>query len=105
MSTESAGGLDRPVSGVILWAKTPRAARRWAEQFARRQARKEYWAIVEGDVSGLGASGRWDDWLLPPDASGRPYVRQCGPAGFGRARAKYAAVSSPQRAPRTQRQD
>ena len=43
--------LDRPVSGVILWAKTPRAARRWADQFARREARKEYWAIVEGDAS------------------------------------------------------
>src|SRR3982751_2969190 len=52
--------LDRPVSGVILWAKTPKAARRWAEQFARREVRKEYWAIVEGDGSRLGASGTWD---------------------------------------------
>src|SRR4051812_47677741 len=40
--------LDRPVSGVILWAKTLKAARRLAGQFAARQARKEYWAIVEG---------------------------------------------------------
>jgi 23S rRNA pseudouridine1911/1915/1917 synthase len=70
--------LDRPVSGVILWAKTPRAARRWAEQFARREARKEYWAIVEGNISGLGESGRWDDWLVPPDASGRSRVVPSG---------------------------
>jgi 23S rRNA pseudouridine1911/1915/1917 synthase len=66
--------LDRPVSGVILWAKTPRAARRWAEQFARRDVRKEYWAIVEGDASGLGESGRWVDALVPPGASGRSSV-------------------------------
>ena len=39
--------LDRPVSGVVVWAKTPKAARRLAGQFARRTARKEYWAIVE----------------------------------------------------------
>ena len=29
--------LDRPVSGVLLWAKTPKAARRLAGQFEKRQ--------------------------------------------------------------------
>ena len=76
--------LDRPVSGVVLWAKTPKASRRWAEQFARRQARKEYWAIVEGDAARrLGTSGTWDDRLSPPDASGRARVVEAG--GPGRA--------------------
>src|SRR4051794_11495719 len=42
--------LDRPVSGVVVWARTPKAARRLADQFARRAARKEYWAIVEWAV-------------------------------------------------------
>jgi 23S rRNA pseudouridine1911/1915/1917 synthase len=55
--------LDRPVSGVLLWAKTPKAARRLAEQFARREPRKEYWAVVEGDAAVLDACGTWDDWL------------------------------------------
>ena len=77
--------LDRPVSGVILWAKTPKAARRWAEQFARREARKEYWAIVEGDVASIGASGSWEDWLLPPDASGRARVVEPDAPGAARA--------------------
>lgn len=62
--------LDRPVSGVVLWAKTPKAARRWAEQFARREVRKEYWAIVDGDFGTIGPAGRWVDRLVPPDASG-----------------------------------
>ncbi len=66
--------LDRPVSGVILWAKTPKAARRWAEQFASRSARKEYWAIVEDNSASAGTSGVWEDGLLPPDASGRARV-------------------------------
>ncbi|WP_435010343.1 RluA family pseudouridine synthase [Tundrisphaera lichenicola] len=63
--------LDRPVSGVILWAKNPRAARRWSEQFALRQVSKEYWAVVEGDVDQMTASGRWEDWIVPPDELGR----------------------------------
>src|SRR5215469_13793760 len=39
--------LDRPTSGVLLWAKTPKAARRLSAQFERRRVVKEYWAIVE----------------------------------------------------------
>lgn len=62
--------LDRPVSGVILWAKTHKAARRLAAQFAARQVRKEYWAIVEGTADRLGPDGRWDDWLPAPDGLG-----------------------------------
>lgn len=81
--------LDRPVSGVILWAKTPRAARRWADQFARRQVRKEYWAIVEGNTSALGESGRWDDWLAAPDALGRSRVVGAATPGSSHAATAY----------------
>lgn len=81
--------LDRPVSGVILWAKTPRAARRWAEQFARREVRKEYWAIVEGNASGLGESGRWDDAFVPPDLTGQARVVPPGSPGASRASTTY----------------
>lgn len=62
--------LDRPVSGVILWAKTLKAARRLAAQFAAREPRKEYWAIVEGTTTPLGDEGEWNDWLTDPDVSG-----------------------------------
>jgi 23S rRNA pseudouridine1911/1915/1917 synthase len=61
--------LDRPVSGVVVWARTPKAARRVADQFARGEARKEYWAVVEGGPAGS-AEERWDDWLGPVGASG-----------------------------------
>src|SRR5271166_4474341 len=33
--------LDRPTSGVIVWAKTKKSARRLSAQFQNRQARKE----------------------------------------------------------------
>ena len=80
--------LDRPVSGVVLWAKTPKSARRWAEQFARRSARKEYWALVEvgGDIGRLATPGTWDDRLAPPDETGRVRI-EAESEGSGAARA------------------
>ena len=87
--------LDRPVSGVILWAKTPKAARRWAEQFARREARKEYWAIVEGDGSRPGISGTWEDWLTSPDPGGCARVVEAGSAGSVRALTRFEVGENP----------
>jgi 23S rRNA pseudouridine1911/1915/1917 synthase len=77
--------LDRPVSGVVVWAKTPKAARRLAAQFARREAAKEYWAIVETSAPELGREGTWDDWLSPSAESG--VVRVLAPDAAGARRA------------------
>ena len=54
--------LDRPVSGVVLFVRSSKAARRLAEQFRERTVRKLYWALVEGTVEP--AEGSWEDWLL-----------------------------------------
>lgn len=54
--------LDRPVSGVIVFARNTKAAGRLAEQFQKRQVTKVYWAAVEGDVQPN--EGTWHDWLL-----------------------------------------
>jgi len=44
--------LDRGVSGVVLFAATPRAARKLSRQFERREVRKTYLAIVAcGDAA------------------------------------------------------
>jgi 23S rRNA pseudouridine1911/1915/1917 synthase len=54
--------LDRPVSGVVLFARNTKAARRLAEQFQGRQVHKVYRALVEGIVAA--DEGTWEDWLL-----------------------------------------
>ncbi len=43
--------LDRSVSGVVLFATTPRAARQLSRQFERRQIDKTYIAVVAADPS------------------------------------------------------
>jgi len=39
--------LDRPVSGVVLMAKTGKALSRVNEMFRKKQVKKTYWAIVK----------------------------------------------------------
>jgi 23S rRNA pseudouridine1911/1915/1917 synthase len=67
--------LDRPTSGLLIWAKTPRAARRLAYQFERRKVYKEYWAVVECGPGPVHCDSdchdeTWTDWLTRPDRSG-----------------------------------
>jgi 23S rRNA pseudouridine1911/1915/1917 synthase len=76
--------LDRAVSGVLLWAKNPRSARRLSRQFEQRSVRKEYWGIVEpSNLAALEAVApshvsnhasqaeeTWTDWLTSPGNSG-----------------------------------
>ena len=68
--------LDRPVSGVVLFARNTKAARRLAEQFQQRQVKKVYWAVVELTAcsSPLAETGIWEDWLrkLPDEARTEP---------------------------------
>jgi 23S rRNA pseudouridine1911/1915/1917 synthase len=42
--------LDRPVSGVVTFARTSKAASRLAAQFRNRQVTKVYWALVQGEA-------------------------------------------------------
>jgi len=53
--------LDRPVSGVMVLARTSKAAGRLSGQFRRRAIDKRYLAVVEGHLTG---GGEATDWLL-----------------------------------------
>lgn len=53
--------LDRPVSGVIVFAKTLKSAQKISMQFERRFVRKTYWALVEGEIRP--ERGTWTDHL------------------------------------------
>ena len=54
--------LDRPVSGVLLFARTSKAAARLSDQFRRGTVRKVYRAVVAGAVQK--SEGEFTDWLL-----------------------------------------
>ncbi len=64
--------IDRPVSGVLLFARTSKAAARLSEQFREGTVEKVYWAVVEGEVNR--PVGTLEDWLLRDRETGRTEV-------------------------------
>jgi 23S rRNA pseudouridine1911/1915/1917 synthase len=80
--------IDRPVSGVMVFARTSKAAARLSDQFRRRAADKRYMALVEGRLAG---SGRAEDHLVKEDRR----VRIVPPDYPGAARAvlRWRAVA------------
>ncbi len=64
--------LDRVVSGVLLFARTSKAAARLAEEFREGTVDKVYWAIVEGNVART--AGTLEDWLQKDREAGRVLV-------------------------------
>lgn len=64
--------LDRPVSGVLLFARTSKAASRLAQQFREGTIEKIYWAVVEGEVPQT--AGTLEDWLCKDKSRGRVEV-------------------------------
>lgn len=60
--------LDRPASGVMVFARTSKAAARLSEQFRLRSVEKRYVALVEGELEGAGIAR---DRLIVADGSVR----------------------------------
>jgi 23S rRNA pseudouridine1911/1915/1917 synthase len=58
--------LDQPVSGVVLLARTSKAAARLSQQFREGTVRKVYLAVVEGSCPQ--ESGEWTDRLAKDEA-------------------------------------
>lgn len=80
--------LDRPVSGIVVWAKTRRAARVLARQFERREVRKEYVAVAAGKI--VPPEGLWEDWLTREETGlGRVQCCRAGTPRSQLARTRY----------------
>ncbi|WP_165244292.1 RluA family pseudouridine synthase [Paludisphaera soli] len=74
--------LDRPTSGVVLLARTSKAAGRLSDQFRTGDVSKLYWAIVEGRPGE--AEGEWVDHLEKDHATNRVRVTEAGVGKFAR---------------------
>ena len=82
--------LDRPVSGVLVLARTSKAAGRLSDQFRRRQPDKRYLAVVEGLLRGDGLA---TDWLVKGDTGTVRRVSEAT-AGAKEARLRWRALAS-----------
>jgi 23S rRNA pseudouridine1911/1915/1917 synthase len=82
--------LDRPTSGVVLLAKTSKAAGRLSSQFREGTISKVYWAIVEG-VPAQG-EGEWVDRLEKDREVNRSRVVEEGKLAGKEARVAFRVL-------------
>ena len=65
--------LDRPTSGVVLFARTSKALTRLNAMFqSHEQIKKTYWAIVQGAPKVPEA--RLENWLIRNEAQNKSYI-------------------------------
>jgi len=65
--------LDRPTSGVVLFARTSKALTRLNEMFKSHELiKKTYWAIVQGYPKQPEA--RLENWLIRNEAQNKSYI-------------------------------
>ena len=66
--------IDRPVSGIVFFAKTSKALSRMDKMFASREVQKTYWAIVENQPEQDEAV--LIDWLMRNRQNNKSFVTQ-----------------------------
>jgi len=63
--------LDRPVSGVMVFAKTSKAASRLSDQIRQNTFNKTYLAVVNGT---LPSKGTFEDYLIKNEKENKSYI-------------------------------
>ena len=84
--------LDRPVSGVLLLARTSKAAARLSEQFRKHSVRKVYQCVVEGRPKQR--AGEFVDWLAKDEATNVSRVVGQGADSGKESRLRYRCLQS-----------
>lgn len=83
--------LDRPVGGLVAFARTSKSASRLSEQLRTHHMEREYLAVVEGED--LPARGDLRDWLLQGE-DGLVRVVPEGTPGAKEARLRYERLGA-----------
>ncbi|RNI25939.1 RluA family pseudouridine synthase [Rufibacter latericius] len=84
--------LDRPVSGVVLLAKTSKALSRLNEQFKTRKTQKIYWAITQRTPQP--ESGTLVHWLIKDSERNTTKALTTEKPGSQRAELSYSLLKS-----------
>lgn len=83
--------LDRPVSGVVLFAKTSKALSRMNDTVKNREIQKTYWAICKEKP--IHPCGHLEDWILRKQESNKSFVVKPGTEGAKLAILDYKLIN------------
>ncbi len=87
--------LDRPTSGVVVFAKTSKALDRLNKQFREKETDKKYWAIVQ--KKSTIEKGTLVDYLKKNEAQNKSYVVNEKTTGAKKAILHYSLLHSSER--------
>jgi 23S rRNA pseudouridine1911/1915/1917 synthase len=87
--------LDRPTSGIILFARTSKGLERMNKQFRDQQTSKTYWAILENKPPN--ATGTIINYLKKNEKQNKSYVTSKETKGSKEAILNYRLISSSER--------
>ena len=79
--------LDRPVSGLVVFAKTSKALSRLNDMFRTGDVHKTYWAIVKR--RDIAMEGTLTDWLTRNERQNKSYAHEREVPGAKKAVLKY----------------
>ena len=82
--------LDAPVTGVVLMARTSKAAARLTEQFRSGTVEKLYWAVVENQPEP--AFGNCVDWVRKDERHRRMHIAAASHQDAKEARLSYQTL-------------
>ncbi|HUR29562.1 MAG TPA: RluA family pseudouridine synthase [Planctomycetota bacterium] len=84
--------LDRPVGGILVFARTSKAAARLSEEFRANRVRKTYLALGEGRVAGR--EGDVEQWLFKDTERNVVRVADEGTPGAKLARTHWRVLAA-----------
>ena len=87
--------IDRPVSGVVIFAKTSKALSRMSDHFRTKAIEKIYWAIVENAPKE--PSGTLEGWMIKVEKQNKSYVSSEEKPGHKHAKLHYTTLLSSDR--------
>ncbi len=87
--------LDRPVSGIVVFAKTSKALSRLSEMFRTGDMHKTYWALCCGAPAN--EAGELTDWLVRNEKINKSFISKPGATGAKEARLRYRLIGKTDR--------
>lgn len=87
--------LDRPVSGLVIFARTSKALARMNELFRTGEIRKTYWAIVKNRPPA--EAGELTHWLTRNEQKNKSYAHTREVPGSKKAVLRYRLLSHSER--------
>lgn len=85
--------LDRPVGGLVVFARTSKALSRLNRMFAQGDVHKTYRAIVEGGRLGEDSEGLLTHWLTRDEQQNKSYAHDREVAGSKKAVLRYSLLA------------